>query len=150
MAGKLSGELALLDDLLVYTISTLAKTRTLKELHAIHFVAWSFLGGVQSEVLPLQMGAQADLISDLPSGLRSSVMTILSEGNKALQIRWARRKNQPGVSRIKRLCTCGAGCEPTCCVVCVLEQYCKPETTPVPVSHLCWGRGNKLEDSWME
>ena len=62
MAEELHGELALLSDPLVYPVATLVEAMKMLQFHAIHLVSWFFLGKVQSEVLPLQMGDVVTLL----------------------------------------------------------------------------------------
>ena len=75
MAGKLHGDLPLLNDAVVCSVAKLAKARKMTQFHAVHLVAWFFLARVQSEVLPLQKGTAAEF-KDLIASHRHSAVVV--------------------------------------------------------------------------
>ena len=69
--------------------------------------AWEFLSRVSSELIPLEVGSMADE-RGLPEDRHSGVfMENERQGQLArICVRWARRKNMPKGSFLKRQCSC--------------------------------------------
>ena len=82
-------------------------------------IAWLFLMRVQSETIPLGIGAPEEL-RRLPAGRHSTVVFITEDGfgGKAkLGIHWAKRKNRQGGSMLWRECECEARGDAAMCAV---------------------------------
>ena len=86
-------------------------------------LAWEFLGRVQSEIVPLERGSQAQLVS-LPAGRHSAVVLLKGESvyDDVCAIRWMKRKHRQHGSLRKRPCTCRVHGEQFC-VVHRLQQW---------------------------
>ena len=129
MAGKLHGDLPLLDDAIVYSVAKMAKARKWTQSHAMHLISWFFLARVQSEVLLLQKGTAAEFKDLMPAHRHSGIVITEGKGAKTLHIRWARRKNRPNGSIMIRKCTCCIDDQVGYCVVCTLEPLCATKAT---------------------
>ena len=100
--GGPSGAKRILDKSLFQKLVQAADEAGMEELAVFCLVAWEFLLRVQSECIPLQVGAQKDG-RFLPPSRHSGLWV---EGWTSVVLKLRLRKNRPQGSLLKRPCTC--------------------------------------------
>ena len=80
------------------------------------------LSRVQSEAVPLQKGQEGE-ITVLPARRHSAVITVRTSGGPEAVVRFARRKNKPDGSVLRRPCSCALVGSPQFCFAHRLEAF---------------------------
>ena len=118
MAHVALGNRSLLTTRLVWAVvSFLDATQSEHWLSPLLLLAWAILGRVQSEILPLLRGQEANAIG-LPENAHSAVW---QDAQKTLWVRLRRRKHRPAGSLLSTPCECPRS--PAHCAACRVARY---------------------------